>query len=105
MEADIKNRSSNKNIILGSVIGYVTIGVNIIFGFLSIPLIIAMVGDSGYGLLTLATSVINVFVIDFGLGTACNHHLSKALADNDEEHFKDTASLIFRIFLLMDIVF
>ena len=105
MEADTKNRTSNKNIILGSLIGYITIGVNIVFGFLSIPLIIKMVGDSGYGLFTLATSVINVFVIDFGLGTAANHHLSKALANNDDEHFKDTASLIFRIFILMDIIF
>lgn len=105
MIGNTRANSSNKNIILGSLIGYITIGVNIIFGFLSIPLIIKIVGDSGYGLFTLATSVVNVFVIDFGLGTAANHHLSKALADNDEEHFKDTASLIFRIFLLMDIVF
>lgn len=105
MGKTIGNIKSNKNIVLGSVISYITIGINVIFGFFSIPLIIKWVGDSGYGLFTLATSVINVFVIDFGLGNAASHHLSKALANNDDEHFKDTASLIFRIFTIMDIVF
>lgn len=100
-----KNKTSNKNILLGSLIGYITIAVNIFFGIFSIPIIISSIGDSGYGLFTLATSVVNVFVIDFGLATAANHHLSKALADNNSEHYKDTIALVFKIYLLMDIVF
>ncbi len=96
---------SRKNILLGSIIGYATIFLNIIFGLFSIPLIISMVGESGYGLFTLSTSIINSFVIDFGLGTVANHHLSKALAEKNDEHFKTTLTLIYRIYLILDIIF
>lgn len=62
--------NSSKQIKLGALISYFAIAFNIVAGLIYTPWMISKIGQSNYGLYTLATSVISMFVMDFGMGAA-----------------------------------
>ena len=66
-----------KELKLGAIIAYITIALDIASGVLFTPWIISQIGDSDYGLYTLANSLINLFLFDFGLSAATSRFVSK----------------------------
>ena len=58
---------------IGAMVSYMALAVSIITGLLYTPWMVARIGQANYGLYTLANSLIGIFVLDFGLGSACSH--------------------------------
>lgn len=71
----------------GIVLSYVSMFLNIIIGFIYIPILLHFLGKSQYGLYQLMGSVIAYMaVMDFGLSGTITRYYSKYLALNDEEN-------------------
>ena len=74
---------NNKQIKLGSIISYFTIFLNIILGLIYTPWILHQIGSSNYGLYTLASSLIAMFLLDFGMSAAVSRFISNFRAQNN----------------------
>ena len=70
---------------IGAILSYVSIALNIIVGLLYTPWMRSQIGESNYGLYTLANSLITLFLVDFGLSAATARYLSKYHAEGEEE--------------------
>lgn len=93
---------SNKKIAAGTVLGYVALLLSIVSGLFFTPWIKENVGNSMYGVYTLAQSVINLFLLDFGLSNSTNAYISKFRAEGkieDENRFLTTT---IKMYLFID---
>lgn len=105
MEKNITSKlNSSKQIKLGAFMSYIAIVLNVAIGFLYIPWMIKQIGQSDYGLYTLAISLISFFAIDFGLGEAVARFLSKYNYENDKEKRRSFLGLTFKIYMIIDIL-
>ena len=100
---EIEKRATKK-IAIGTVLGYAALILSVISGIFFTPWIKRSIGNSMYGIYTLALSIINLFLIDFGLSNSINAFLSKYRAEGnikDESRFL-TATL--KIYLILDLI-
>jgi O-antigen/teichoic acid export membrane protein len=97
-------RHGKKNIMVGTVLGYVSLALSIISGLLYTPWIISSIGKSSYGLYTLCNSLINLFLFDFGLSSTINTFLSRYRAKGETDKIKHFIGVINKLYLLIDIV-
>lgn len=88
----------------GAVLSYMGIVAYILIGLLYTPWMIEMIGKDDYGLYTLAYSIISLFVFDFGLSVSTQRFLSKYLAEENPEKVGDCVSMVFKIYLYIDVV-
>lgn len=89
---------------LGVVLSYATSIVSLFLGLFYTPWMISLIGQSNYGLYTLAISVINLFLMDMGLGTALTRFLSKCYAENrydDANRYLRTAFAVYTVLALI----
>ena len=93
-----------KQIKLGAILSYISIAVNIITGLVYIPWMVGVIGQSQYGLYTLANSVITLFLVDFGLSSATGRYLSKYHAEGDRDGAERFLGAIYKLYLLIDAV-
>lgn len=96
---------SKKNIAIGTVLGYVAILISVAYGLFLTPIIIQHVGQDNYGIYGLSTSIINLFLMDFGLGQTISTKLAKLRAANDKEGVERFLSGIFKLYLFADLFF
>lgn len=96
--------NNSNEIKIGAILSYVSIVVNIISGLLYTPWMVETIGKSQYGLYTLANSVITMFLVDFGLGSATGRYLSKYNAEGDREGAERFLGAIYKLYLLIDAV-
>ena len=96
---------SSRQLKLGALLSYVSIGINIITGFLFTPWMISSIGKENFGLYTLAMSVISLFVFDFGLSSAVTRFIAKYLAEDKQEKANQFLGLVGRLYLVIDIMF
>lgn len=93
--------SSSKQIKVGIAISYVGIVINILMGLLYTPWIIRKIGDSGYGLYTLAISFISLFTLDFGLSAATSRFVAKYVTQKDFDQANTFISMISKMYLVI----
>lgn len=96
--------SSNKQIKIGAVISYISIAVNMLCGILYTPWMIRMIGQSDYGLYTLATSIISLVTVDFGMGMAVSRFLSKFKAEEKQEDADNFLAIVYKLYGLITLV-
>ena len=96
---------SKKNIVLGTIFGYLSVLVSIVSGIILTPWIIDNIGKPEYGLYGLATSLISLFLLDLGLSTTTNTYLAKLRAKGDKDGVQRFLAAIFKIYLTLDIIF
>ena len=96
--------NSSKQIKIGALVSYFTIGFNMITGLIYTPWMISQIGQSNYGLFTLATSVINMFIVDFGMSAAVTRFLSKYNASKDQNAINNFLGLVYKLYLGIDSV-
>lgn len=96
--------NSSKQIKFGAVLSYVAIAFNIISGLLYTPWMVETIGQSQYGLYTLANSLITMFLVDFGLSSATSRYLSKYNAEGDKEGAERFLGAVYKLYLLIDAV-
>lgn len=89
----------NKQITFGAFISYLAIAFNILSGFLYTPWMIRTIGDEQYALYTLALSVINVFLLDFGIGSAVTKFLSNYFARGQYDEANRFLGIVYKVFI------
>ncbi len=92
---------TNKQIKLGAGLSYFTIFINIVSGLVYTPWMIRVIGNSNYGLYTLAMSLINTFTVDFGLSMAVQKYVSKYLAEKKQLEANRTVGIVFKLYLVI----
>ncbi len=96
--------NSSKQIKLGALISYFTIAFNMISGLIYTPWMISKIGQSNYGLYTLASSLITMFVLDFGISAAITRFLSKYNAAKDQNAINNFLGLAYKLYLGIDAI-
>ena len=96
--------NSSKQIKFGAIISYGTIVFHIVAGLIYTPWLISQIGQSDYGLYTLATSLITLFVMDFGLGAAISRYVSRYRAQNNQQAINDFLGMMYRLYIAVDVV-
>ena len=94
----------NKQIKIGAILSYMGVFLGVATGLIYNPWMIAKIGDSDYGLYSLAISLINTFLIDFGLSMASQRFISKYLAEKDQQAVDNITGLIFKLYILITII-
>ena len=91
----------NKQVKLGAVLSYLGVFLGIVSGLVYNPWMIQKIGDADYGLYTLAMSLINIFLVDFGLSMASQRYISKYRAEKSQQSIDNIVGLIFKLYLLI----
>lgn len=94
--------NSSRQIKFGAMLSYLAIAFNIISGLVYTPWMVETIGQSQYGLFTLANSVIILFLVDFGLSSATGRYLSKYNAAGDREGAERFLGAIYKLYLILD---
>ncbi len=92
---------SNRQLKAGAIISYLAIGVNIISGLLYTPWMIRTIGQDNYGIYTLASTLINMFLIDFGISSAVSRFVSMYNAENNQKKVDDFLGMIYKLFAVL----
>jgi O-antigen/teichoic acid export membrane protein len=98
-------QNSNRQIKIGGIISYLTIGFSIISGLIYTPWMISIIGQSNFGLYTLVTSVLVMVTIDLGLSEAVTRFVSKYRAENNIEGIKNFLGITYKIFIISALIF
>lgn len=93
--------SEHSQIKLGAVISYTSVAFNALSGLLYTPWMISCIGSDDYGLYTLAISVVNFFLLDFGLGDAVSRFMSKYYAEGKDELVAGFLGIVFKVYLII----
>ncbi len=96
--------NSSKKLKFGAIMSYSTLTFNMISGLLYTPWMIEQIGQSNYGLYTTATSLITLFVMDFGMSAAVTRFVSKYNAEGNQQKVNDFLGVVYKLYLLIDAV-
>lgn len=89
----------------GAVLSYVLIGLNVLIGLLYTPFLLRMLGQSEYGLYSLAASVIAYLtVLDLGFGNAIIRYTAKFRAEGKTEEQYEMFGMFFLLYLVISLV-
>ena len=96
--------NSSKQIKLGALMSYFAIAFNMLSGLIYTPWMISQIGQSNYGLYTLANSLITMFVMDFGMSAAVTRFVSKYRAEGNQKGIDNLLGLVYKLYLCFDAV-
>lgn len=96
--------NSSKQIKIGAIFSYLAIAFNMIAGLIYTPWMIEQIGQQNYGLYTLASSLITMFVMDFGMGAAVARFVSRYNAKGDQDAINNFLGVVYKLYLLIDAV-
>lgn len=89
----------------GTLLSYVLIGLNILIGLLYTPFLLRMLGQSEYGLYSLAASVIAYLtVLDLGFGNAIVRYTAKFRAEGKTEEQYEMFGMFFLLYLGISLI-
>lgn len=89
---------------IGAMLSYFTIAMNIVLGLLYTPWMVSKIGQSDFGILSLALSIIAFFAMDFGLGPAVSRFLAKYRALGDKDGARKFLGISFKIFAMVSLI-
>ena len=96
--------SSNKQIKIGAVISYASIFFNLIVTLLYTPWMVGQIGKSNYALYTLSTSLISIFLMDFGISASVARFLAKYKAEGRDSEIPKFLGVVYKLFLAIALV-
>lgn len=91
----------NRQIVYGALLSYGTIALHILTGLLYTPWMIRTLGGDQYALYTLAISVINMFLLDFGIGSAVSKFLTEYYAGGQYEEANRLMAIVYKAFAII----
>lgn len=94
----------DKQLKIGMLLSYLSIVINIVAGLLYTPWMISKIGKESYGLYTIATSLITLFLVDFGLSSATARYVSKYRAEGNDEKANLFLGAVYKLYFLIDLV-
>lgn len=84
----------------GAALNYVSIGLNMVVGLLYTPYMLRMLGQSEYGLYSLAASIIAYLtVLDLGFGNAIVRYTAKFRAEGKEREQQEMFGMFFLLYI------
>lgn len=92
----------NKQLKIGAIISYLTIVFNIITGLIYTPWVLRAIGDDDYSIYTVATSLIAIFMMDFGISSSISKFVSKYIAENRQEEIDNFMGVVYKLYLIID---
>lgn len=92
----------SRQITVGAFLSYLSVAFSIAAGLLYTPWMVRQIGQSQYGLYTLASSLIGLFLVDFGLSSATARYVSRYHAQGDEEKVNAFLGTVYRLYLIID---
>lgn len=95
---------ASKQIKFGAIVSYIGIAVNIVMGLLYTPWMIKEIGQEDYALYTLATSVITMFTIDFGMSAAVSRYVAKYKAEENVQKINDFLGIIYKLYTVIAVI-
>jgi len=96
--------ASGKQIRIGALLSYISIGINIIIGLTYTPWMIHSIGKNEFGIYTLAMSIISLFVFDFGLGNAVTRYIAKYNAEDNPQKVSHFLGIVYKLYIMIDIL-
>ncbi len=96
--------NSSRQIKIGALMSYFTIAFNIIAGLVYTPWMISKIGQGNYGLYTLASSLITLFIMDFGMSAAVGRFVSLYVARGEQQKANDFMGLVYKLYLAVDAI-
>lgn len=96
--------NASKQIKFGAIISYVAIALNIVAGLIYTPWMKGQIGESAFGLYTLANSLITLFLVDFGLSSAVSRYVAKYNAEGNQEKVNSFLGAIYKLYLIIDAI-
>lgn len=96
--------SSGKQIKFGAVLSYMAIFINIVSALIYTPWMLSHIGESDYGLFTLAHSVITLFLLDFGISAAVTRFVSKYKAEGEQEKINQFLGVVYKLFIIISAI-
>ncbi len=92
--------TSSKNIKLGAILTYITQFLNIAISFVYVPLMMAKLGQTNYGLYSLVQSLISYLQMsEMGLGVTATRYNAKYIANGDKEGQKGINGMFLKIYV------
>ena len=95
---------TKNKIINGTIMSYIAIIINFIAALVYTPWMISKIGQGNYGLYILATSLISLLSVDFGLSSATTRFITKYLAEDDQKSINDFVGLVYKLYFLISII-
>jgi len=95
---------TKKQVKLGTILSYFVLICEFAINLLFFPWLAKSIGQGNYGLYTLASSTIGIFLLDFGLSAAVSKFLSQYRATNDKQSAENFLGLVFKLYLIIDVV-
>lgn len=90
---------------IAAVIGYLTIGLNLLYNLLFTPFILRTLGQSEYGVYTLCTSIIsNLSLLQFGFGITFIRYYIKYNAEGKRQKAEELNGMFAEIFGIIGVV-
>ncbi|MBQ5994433.1 MAG: polysaccharide biosynthesis C-terminal domain-containing protein [Clostridia bacterium] len=96
--------NSSKQIKFGAMMSYFAIVVNIVAGLVYTPWMITKIGQGNYGLYTIASSLITLFVMDFGMSAAVGRFVSLYVAKGEQNKANDFMGLVYKLYMALDAI-
>lgn len=96
--------NSSKQIKFGAMMSYFAIAVNIIAGLVYTPWMITKIGQANYGLYTITSSLITMFIMDFGMSAAVTRFVSLYRAKGEQKKADEFMGLVYKLYGIIDIV-
>lgn len=93
-----------KQVKWGAFLSYFSIALNVVCGLLYTPWMVRQIGQSQYGLYTLASSLIALFMVDFGLSSATARYVSNYRAEGAEDKIPGLLGAIYKLYIIIDMV-
>lgn len=90
---------SNTQLKVGAMLSYLAIGINIVSALIYSPWMLSKIGSGDYGLYSLATSLINMFLLDFGISSAVSRFVSKYVAEGKQDQVDQLLGIVFKLFM------
>lgn len=94
--------NSSKQLKTGALLSYFAIAFNMVAGLIYTPWMISQIGQSNYGLYTLAHSIITIFVMDFGMSAAVSRFVSKYRAEGNQEAINNFLGIAYKLYIALD---
>lgn len=101
---EMNHFDEKKQLKYGSVLSYVLVFLNIALGLIYTPWILREIGDSHYGLYTLASTLTAMFLLDFGMSAAITRFLSKYRAENKNDRIDSFVGLSVKLYIYLTII-
>ncbi len=101
---DAIEAKSSRQIKIGALISYFALAIDVVAGLVYTPWIIRQIGDADYGLYTLATSLIAMFMLDFGMSAAVSRFVAHYRAKQDQQGMDNFLGLIYKLYIFVSAI-